>query len=301
MIKANLKLLGAVLQNTLSKAVFLRTPEPEVLITDPLSVSEYAKAEETNMSVIYAMSLDYIHRIVPQEIRDKAIDLCCGPGVCTSKISSLLEFNDVIGVDLSEPMLNSARKNYALKTESSNLSFKKLDITKLDSVYEKAQFNLVTFMCAAHHFQTLQDVRSVISQAENVCTDNGYIIIIDLARLKTKQVTDKYIQLMGEDYLKSGYTSFYNEFKNSMYAAWTTEELASCVSPDTRKKWYQLSPMGLPTLQLIVGIPPKKSVFNNPPLSQTVIKKILSKEPFPQWSYKALTRALTFSKLKTLN
>jgi hypothetical protein len=52
-----------------------------------------------------------------------------------------------------------------------------------------------------------------------------------------------------------GLPAFFNDFHNSMYAAWTADELHQAIPRDSRRWWCHLVPRGLPTLQLILGLP----------------------------------------------
>jgi hypothetical protein len=55
--------------------------------------------------------------------------------------------------------------------------------------------------------------------------------------------------------LDRGLPNFFNDFRNSMYAAWTPAELAAAVPCSPRRAWHQITQRGLPTVQLLLGAP----------------------------------------------
>ena len=67
---------------------------------------------------------------------------------------------------------------------------------------------------------------------------------------------------MGHDYIERGLRNFFEDFRNSMYAAWTAKELREAIPRDTDRWWCHIVPRGLPTIQLILGLPVgRKKVF----------------------------------------
>ncbi len=52
-----------------------------------------------------------------------------------------------------------------------------------------------------------------------------------------------------------GLPYFYNQFRDSMYAAFTYSELRSAIPTGSRRVWCHLVSKELPTLQIILGLP----------------------------------------------
>jgi len=95
----------------------------------------------------------------------------------------------------------------------------------------------------------------VIEEADRVTNPDGLVAVMDLARLRTSSLTESYVNLIGSDYHGRGLSAFYDDFYNSMYAAWTTEELSTALPRQSDRNWYQLAPIGLPTIQFLLGVP----------------------------------------------
>src|SRR5207302_522595 len=108
---------------------------------------------------------------------------------------------------------------------------------------------------AAHHLPDLATVASVLKEMVRVTRPSGLIVLMDLVRLRTKSLTERYVNTLGKDYIERGLPDFLADFRNSMYAAWTAAELRSAIPTTTGRTWYHLVPSGLPTLQIIVGLP----------------------------------------------
>ena len=80
-------------------------------------------------------------------------------------------------------------------------------------------------------------------------------MVMDLVRLRTEELTARYVQTLGHDYVERGLPDFFEDFRNSMYAAWTANELFSSIPRDSRRIWCHIVPRALPTVQVILGLP----------------------------------------------
>jgi len=116
-------------------------------------------------------------------------------------------------------------------------------------------FDLTSFTDAAHHMPDLATVGKVISEMDRVTKPDGLVMVMDLVRLRTAALTENYVGLLGADYLKMGLPYFFNQFRDSMYAAWTCSELATAIPLNSRRVWCHLFSKELPTLQIILGLP----------------------------------------------
>jgi SAM-dependent methyltransferase len=116
-------------------------------------------------------------------------------------------------------------------------------------------FDLTSFTDAAHHMPDIATVGKVLSEMDRVTKPDGLVMIMDLARLRTAALTENYVSLLGADYLKIGLPYFFNQFRDSMYAAWTCSELAAAIPRNSRRVWCHLFSKQLPTLQIVLGLP----------------------------------------------
>jgi SAM-dependent methyltransferase len=135
---------------------------------------------------------------------------------------------------------------------------------------------------AAHHLPDLSVVTSALREMERVTRPDGLILVMDLVRLRTARVTERYVNLLAHDYVARGLPSFFNDFRNSMYAAWTGDELRRAVPAGTKRTWCHLVPRGLPTIQFLLGLPAGRTTpFVRPGWS--VREHPLIREWAPRW------------------
>jgi ubiquinone/menaquinone biosynthesis C-methylase UbiE len=216
-------------------------------------VLQYDQVMTTKLAIAYAVGLEVIYRYRPEPFGGSAIDLACGPGHFSLCMARYLQLDRLQGIDLSPRMVETASKN-ARAAGAAHVSFHVADITRrLDAA--DGSVGLCTFCDAAHHLPGLDAVGAVIKEMDRVTKPSGLVVVMDLARLKSAAVTETYVNLVGQDYKARGLSAFFNDFRNSMYAAWTTAELARTAPTTFARRWIQLAPAGLPTIQFLIGMP----------------------------------------------
>lgn len=230
-----------------------RRPEPEAITAANDNVEQYDRVMSTKLAVAYAVGLEVIYRARQSPAGGASLDLACGPGHFSLCLAKYLELDSLLGLDLSEGMVQVASKN-ANEQGMSRATFDLADVTNLSN-YNDQQFELTTFTDAAHHMPDLDTVRKVIKEADRVTKPEGLVVVMDLARLRTASLTESYVNVVGGDYHDRGLSAFYDDFYNSMYAAWTKDELATAFPKHSGRNWYQLAPSGLPTIQFLLGVP----------------------------------------------
>ncbi|GMV46041.1 MAG: hypothetical protein AMXMBFR66_14390 [Pseudomonadota bacterium] len=260
-----------------------RTPEPSAVTSDIGDVGDYNRIMSTVMALPYALALSHIER-ARQETRGlSALDLCCGPGFFTLLLNRKLGFRDALGIDLSHNMIQTARTNAAAQGLDGQVRF--LEGSAFDlSAFAPRSFDLVTFCNGAHQFERIEEVRRVINQADEVAKPEGMIFVLDPVRQKTRRLTEGYLQVAGQDYLDQGLSSFYRQFRESLYAAWTPEEFASAVPASTTRRWIHLLPNGLPTFQMLLGLPATQGrTYLRPGLSPLELADIVPRHATLDW------------------
>jgi hypothetical protein len=105
----------------------------------------------------------------------------------------------------------------------------------------------------------LTTVTAVLRQMDRVTKPTGLIMLMDLVRLRTLSLTERYVNLLGQDYVQRGLPSFFDDFRNSMYAAWTAPELRSAIPRTAHRRWFHIVPRGLPSTQFVLGLPVAQS------------------------------------------
>jgi ubiquinone/menaquinone biosynthesis C-methylase UbiE len=235
------------------KQQLARVPESEPISDQTDQVSQYDQVMTTKLAIAYAVGLEVIYRARLRPLGGSALDLCCGPGHYSLFMAQHLCLDHITGLDLAIPMVKVATRN-AERMGVRNADFAVCDVRSLAD-YGANKFDLTTFADAAHHMPCLKTVRQVIEEMERVTKLDGLIVVMDLVRLRTAKVTEKYCDVVGAGYKARGLNAFYLDFYNSMFAAWTIEELASALPSVTSRRWFHLAPLGLPTIQFLIGAP----------------------------------------------
>ncbi len=231
-----------------------RRPEPAAVTDAEDNVLEYDRVMTTKLVLAYAAGIECIHRARPDGPADQALDLACGPGHFTLSLARYLGYGQVTGVDLSGPMVESAAANARRLGMAEQTRFRTGDATRLDC-FDDATFDLACCTDAAHHLPDLETVRMVLSEMSRVTGPSGLVMLMDLARLRTARLTERYIEVLGADYRDRGLSCFLEDFRNSMYAAWTPAELATAIPRETGRAWWHIVPRGLPSMQFLLGVP----------------------------------------------
>ncbi len=234
-----------------------RIPEASSEVTENLDdVLQYDQVMQTALAVAYAVGLTVVHRARPQTAGRpaKALDLASGPGLYTLCLQTHLNYANITGIDLSPAMIDIAEKNARKKNMETQVSFQLGDISNLTQ-FDSDLFDLTSFTDAAHHMPDLATVGEILSEMDRVTKPDGLVMVMDLARLRTAELTEKYVGIIGANYLKMGIPYFFNQFRDSMFAAWTYSELETAIPNNSRRVWCHLVSKELPTLQIILGLP----------------------------------------------
>ncbi|MGP1598701.1 class I SAM-dependent methyltransferase [Peptoanaerobacter stomatis] len=97
----------------------------------------------------------------------KVLDIGCGTGVL---FGSLLKYvpSEIVGVDISDKMLEIARKKYG---HFDNIKFKNMDVLELD----ENDFDIVYIYNAYPH---IMDVEKLKSKLKQICKSGARIVIV---------------------------------------------------------------------------------------------------------------------------
>jgi ubiquinone/menaquinone biosynthesis C-methylase UbiE len=249
-----------IVKNTLSKQQLDRTPEPIAAINDQATIEDYLEVEKTKLILNYMLVLDTVYKIMGNSVGSIAMELCCGPGVFSQYLTEILNFKKVIGYDISEQMISMAQNNALNNGLEKKLEFVVQDILKTETIPANT-IDTAFFMHGAHHMTDIQDVKKILEESDRIVKPEGAVFLIDLARLSSKAITNRYVSLVGNDYRKE-YPNFYQSFKDSMFAAWSIKELKTTIPSSSSRIWCHLVPRDLPFVQIIVGLPQnRKELF----------------------------------------
>lgn len=234
--------------------VLQRTAEPSEVTAATENVVQYDQVMSTKLAIAYAAGLEIVHRVRATTAGGTAIDLACGPGHYTLCLARFLGYDEIVGVDLSPGMVQVASRNAAEKGFQGQVRFREGDITRLHDI-PTVELDLASFTDAAHHMPDLDTVGAVLREMDRITKPDGLVMVMDLARLRTAKLTEKYVNTLGHDYVERGLPDFLEDFRNSQYAAWTAKELHQAIPTDSSRHWCHIVPRGLPTIQVILGLP----------------------------------------------
>jgi hypothetical protein len=144
-------------------------------------------------------------------------------------------------------------------------------------------------MGAAHHMPSLGTIEHILLEMDRVTKPDGLVMVMDLARLRTARLTENYVSTLGADYKERGLGDFFEDFRHTMYAVWTVNELRTTVPSKTRRVWRHLVPFGLPTVQVIFGLPVGRvNTFIRPGYPAT--QNPLIRHWYPMWEEQVSTQ-----------
>ncbi|MBN1908770.1 MAG: class I SAM-dependent methyltransferase [Pirellulales bacterium] len=274
-----------------------RRPEPEEVTDQADHVVQYDRVMGTKLAIAYASGLEVVHRARPEGMARETIDLACGPGHYTLCLARHLGFDRVVGVDLSAPMVEVANQNASEQGLGDRVTFRVGDATHVDGM-ETGRLELASFTDAAHHMPDLATVTRVLKEMDRMTKPEGLVMVMDLVRLRTEALTERYVNTLGHDYVQRGLPSFFKDFHNSMYAAWTAKELRQAVPRDTSRHWCHIVPRGLPTVQFLLGLPVgRRKVFVRSGLPWKPEACPVPREMRGEWRMLRMTIALASRKL----
>jgi len=203
-----------------------RTVEPE-LMDKVEQVTSYSKADfsEGEINLINQISYYLLRNDINLGEKDLIVDLGCGPGNISEKLSVKWPEAKVVGIDGSKEMIRKAefnKNNRLNEGKFKNLSYICADIKKiqLSEIVLKKNINLLVSNSLIHHITYLEDFFNCIKR---LSTNNTINFHKDLKRpideesaleLKAK-CSNKYDDILTNDYyssLKASYT--FKEMKN---------------------------------------------------------------------------------------
>lgn len=118
-------------------------------------------------------SVDTIISMCEIKSNHRVLDIACGTGIVSCEFAK--HTKEVIGLDITEEMLNQAKKLQKEKNLN-NISFKNSNVEILP--FEDNSFDIVFTRYSFHHFL---DTQKVFDEMLRVCKKDGKIVIVDVA------------------------------------------------------------------------------------------------------------------------
>ncbi len=180
----NLSLMRTIVRELLTRRPFEREPEPELVMDDAEQVAAYSEAGRIDgiMAAAYLFHSARASQVIGANARN-VLDLACGPATQLIQIAELNPQVHFTGVDLSEPMLASARE-YARARGVENVSFQSSDITSLGR-FRSGEFDAVISTMALHHLPTEEFLSECFREISRVLRPDGAVYLTDFSRLRS--------------------------------------------------------------------------------------------------------------------
>lgn len=248
-------MISMIAQQQFGKGQIERIQEPSQLTDAQDNVLQYDQVMTTKLVLAYAIALETIYRATDVvDSNGRAIDIACGPGHFTLCLARYFKLREIVGIDLAEQMVSIGNNHVVRQGLQDRVRFACADAVEL-SQFETDSFELTCFNDAAHHMPDIFAVRKVLREMERLTCSDGLVLVMDLVRLRTRKLTEQYVNELGRDYKQKGLGAFFEDFRNSMFAAWTVDELRRAIPIDTNRYWCHLVSRGLPAIQVILGLP----------------------------------------------
>ncbi|MFH1486232.1 MAG: class I SAM-dependent methyltransferase, partial [Chloroflexota bacterium] len=129
------------------KGVRRRSVSPEVIEAAEAIEGYTWVGRLPQMRLITALA---VARAVGKCSRGKAIDIGCGPGMLAIELARRAPGLEIVGIDLSEGMLETARENVSRAGLSERVTFRGGDA--LDIPFPDASFDLAVSTMSLHHW-----------------------------------------------------------------------------------------------------------------------------------------------------
>lgn len=186
-----------------------RVLEPEVMDTEQ-EATEYDRMDHTEANDAF------VERLVALGASGSMLDIGTGPGHIPLLVCERIEGATVIGIDLSERMLENAEKHRIESPWSERVSYKHADAKNL--AFPDKSFDTVFSNTILHH---IPDPLPFLQEARRVLRPGGTLLVRDLTRPDSMERLQELVSLHA-----AGATPYQRQlFGDSLHAALTPSEL----------------------------------------------------------------------------
>lgn len=192
-----------------------RTPEPEVMGSSE-EAAAYDEMDHQGVNDQFVEDL-LSHAIAEGEI----LDIGTGTARIPIRLCEATDTCRVFATDLSREMLEVARTNIELASQTERIMLGLCDAKKLDLANDR--FDLVISNSIVHH---IPDPTSTFVEAVRVCKTGGTLFFRDLLRPGSEEEVERLV----ETYAQGESDHARSLFRDSLHAAFTVEEIMSMCS-----------------------------------------------------------------------
>lgn len=193
----------------------VRVVEPE-LMDDPAQALAYAQA---NFDASDEAIVERIRELFPTTLGGRVLDLGCGPGNICHRLALAYPEEAVLGIDGAATMLQLAKK----KRNEAGLPTSRLDYLQAQLPSDELRghhYSCVVSNSLLHH---LHDPNVLWRTLKQVAAPRARIYIKDLRRPGSRPEADALVRR----YVADEPEILRNDFRNSLFAAFTPDEVQS--------------------------------------------------------------------------
>lgn len=203
------------------KKPFARIPEEMVMTGDHQAAVYHDESQWGGaMDSIHLYHISNISKILRPG--DHVLDLACGSADLLVKLAQAYPKVKFTGVDLSDAMLERAR-SHVQRLALKNIDFIKNDITELVLISDHS-IDVVISTEALHQMPDENFLKRIASSINRVLKEGGGVYLSDFLRLKSETAVNCFLKDRADVE-----QVFFEDYKNSLYAAFSDQEITSCL------------------------------------------------------------------------
>ena len=222
------RLFRTVLRELTSRSSFDRIPEPDLVMTDDVSVTAYARAgrPEGALAASYVFHLAHICDVV--RAGDTVLDVGCGPAALLAQAARLNPDVRFIGVDESPQMLAQGRQAVA-SMGLANVELRRDDMTRFATFADQSIDAVISTM-TFHHLPDFAAFEAAFAAVARVLRPGGGVYICDFGRLRSLQSIDDLVKRIDG----TVEASFAEDYRRSLRAAFAKREFLATAARHLR-------------------------------------------------------------------
>lgn len=207
----------------------MREAEPELVMETPEAVDEFHRAGAPGgpLFASYHVLATHLSRTLPEA--STVVDLFCGSGRLLATLLAGRRDLRGIGVDLSARMLGVAATSLADAGVADRAELVRADAAAVDDAVA-GPVSAIVSMSALHHCPTGDDLAAVMEAVARVHRRDGAAVwLFDLVRPDEEALIERIprsYELVSQARLPPAFRA---DWKTSLRAGWTVEELAGAV------------------------------------------------------------------------
>ena len=149
--------------------------EHEQVFSDEDFAQKYAKHHQ---KITEKFGHEYAQKLKSRGLqKGRVIDVGCGAGGTAIVLAKMFPDCEVVGIDLSEPLLKIAEGSNQVARLGERVKFKKADVQQIP--YQDNSFDVVINLNMVH---LVEDPISMLNEMERILKPGGFLFIADLKR-----------------------------------------------------------------------------------------------------------------------